>query len=129
MIRRPPISTLTDTLFPYTTLFRSSVAGARCSAFVPLSGKAEALQHVHRAKPDNTLGQRQGCHQSRDPRAAPASRPGVRDRTRVPPVLRAHRGAAPYRLYREGENRSEAHQSALQSLMRTSYAVLYVKKN
>src|SRR3546814_12695254 len=24
MIRRPPISTLTDTLFPYTTLFRSS---------------------------------------------------------------------------------------------------------
>src|SRR3546814_14649640 len=25
MIRRPPIATLTDTLFPYTTLFRSSV--------------------------------------------------------------------------------------------------------
>src|SRR3546814_5338675 len=25
MIRRPPISTLTDTLFPYTTLFRSTV--------------------------------------------------------------------------------------------------------
>src|SRR3546814_3072867 len=24
MMRRPPISTLTDTLFPYTTLFRSS---------------------------------------------------------------------------------------------------------
>src|SRR3546814_4634947 len=28
MIRRPPISTRTDTLFPYTTLFRSAVAGA-----------------------------------------------------------------------------------------------------
>src|SRR3546814_8562392 len=26
MIRRPPRSTLTDTLFPYTTLFRSDVA-------------------------------------------------------------------------------------------------------
>src|SRR3546814_7380327 len=26
MIRRPPISTLTDTLFPYTTLFRSVAA-------------------------------------------------------------------------------------------------------
>src|SRR3546814_5288337 len=25
MIRRPPSSTLTDTLFPYTTLFRSSI--------------------------------------------------------------------------------------------------------
>src|SRR3546814_15766996 len=28
MIRRPPRSTRTDTLFPYTTLFRSSVSGA-----------------------------------------------------------------------------------------------------
>src|SRR3546814_16228219 len=27
MIRRPPISTRTDTLFPYTTLFRSCVDG------------------------------------------------------------------------------------------------------
>src|SRR3546814_16462268 len=27
MIRRPPRSTRTDTLFPYTTLFRSSTAG------------------------------------------------------------------------------------------------------
>src|SRR3546814_15317377 len=30
MIRRPPRSTRTDTLFPYTTLFRSAVA--RCPA-------------------------------------------------------------------------------------------------
>src|SRR3546814_21185790 len=29
MIRRPPRSTRTDTLFPYTTLFRSSTLGAR----------------------------------------------------------------------------------------------------
>src|SRR3546814_2382399 len=27
MMRRPPISTRTDTLFPYTTLFRSTVGG------------------------------------------------------------------------------------------------------
>src|SRR3546814_5509069 len=27
MIRRPPISTRTDTLFPYTTLFRSALQG------------------------------------------------------------------------------------------------------
>src|SRR3546814_11718315 len=31
MIRRPPISTRTDTLFPYTTLFRSR-AFVRCAA-------------------------------------------------------------------------------------------------
>src|SRR3546814_14963451 len=30
MIRRPPRSTRTDTLFPYTTLFRSYMADLRC---------------------------------------------------------------------------------------------------
>src|SRR3546814_7536431 len=34
MIRRPPRSTRTDTLFPYTTLFRASFCGAR-SGIVP----------------------------------------------------------------------------------------------
>src|SRR3546814_7315840 len=29
ILRRPPRSTRTDTLFPYTTLFRSSVSGVR----------------------------------------------------------------------------------------------------
>src|SRR3546814_19643241 len=29
MIRRPPRSTLTDTLFPYTTLFRSAIDGGK----------------------------------------------------------------------------------------------------
>src|SRR3546814_17446008 len=32
MIRRPPISTRTDTLFPYTTLFRSKGQAARADA-------------------------------------------------------------------------------------------------
>src|SRR3546814_13772916 len=31
MIRRPPRSTRTDTLFPYTTLFRSTAGRGRCS--------------------------------------------------------------------------------------------------
>src|SRR3546814_10258423 len=41
MIRRPPRSTRTDTLFPYTTLFRSSNRSAkRCSCKPPmLSGR------------------------------------------------------------------------------------------
>src|SRR3546814_20451296 len=34
MIRRPPRSTRTDTLFPYTTLFRSSADGTDRSPFV-----------------------------------------------------------------------------------------------
>src|SRR3546814_3797196 len=41
MIRRPPRSTRTDTLFPYTTLFRSRVAhGKGRAAAVDLSGKS-----------------------------------------------------------------------------------------
>src|SRR3546814_21130764 len=31
MVRRPPRATRTDTLFPYTTLFRSIIAGAACN--------------------------------------------------------------------------------------------------
>src|SRR3546814_6410824 len=42
MIRRPPISTRTDTLFPYTTLFRSAVPlakemGAKRAVLLPVS--------------------------------------------------------------------------------------------
>src|SRR3546814_11684518 len=52
MIRRPPISTRTDTLFPYTTLFRSAAAragvrrGVAVAADDPdvLDGKAEGFR-------------------------------------------------------------------------------------
>src|SRR3546814_20457270 len=46
MIRRPPRSTPTDTLFPYTTLFRSSPAGGRRASFGadPLRGFAYSLR-------------------------------------------------------------------------------------
>src|SRR3546814_16662414 len=36
MIRRPPRSTRTDTLFPYTTLFRSALAQGRLAPRNPL---------------------------------------------------------------------------------------------
>src|SRR3546814_13257190 len=36
MIRRPPRSTRTDTLFPYTTLFRSGVSAAGAAVFDPI---------------------------------------------------------------------------------------------
>src|SRR3546814_5202295 len=43
MIRRPPRSTRTDTLFPYTTLFRSSSAATRGAMFlaVVVAGEGE----------------------------------------------------------------------------------------
>src|SRR3546814_4598276 len=43
MIRRPPRSTRTDTLFPYTTLFRSH---CHASADQPLNLPGEPLSHV-----------------------------------------------------------------------------------
>src|SRR3546814_9735563 len=98
MIRRPPISTRTDTLFPYTTLFRS----AR-----PRGGGADP----HEAR--DVLG-----HRRRQPHVSTRG-PGRRDR-----ASRARRPdtMAPLR------HRSEEHTSELQSLMRISYAVFCLKK-
>src|SRR3546814_1635802 len=45
MIRRPPRSTRTDTLFPYTTLFRSHGIGRQSEPFFGL----EALHRMHQA--------------------------------------------------------------------------------
>src|SRR3546814_9142389 len=44
MIRRPPRSTRTDTLFPYTTLFRSPAVGPRTGAWLAgeISSRASA---------------------------------------------------------------------------------------
>src|SRR3546814_15016026 len=44
MIRRPPRSTRTDTLFPYTTLFRSGIFGDRATIVLPPSEKARAAR-------------------------------------------------------------------------------------
>src|SRR3546814_8437800 len=44
MIRRPPRSTRTDTLFPYTTLFRSA-GGARCPT--PVSAQPGGRRQLH----------------------------------------------------------------------------------
>src|SRR3546814_1727676 len=46
MIRRPPRSTRTDTLFPYTTLFRSLAAGtcARIFTGAPVPAGADCVE-------------------------------------------------------------------------------------
>src|SRR3546814_6081483 len=113
MIRRPPRSTRTDTLFPYTTLFRSRHRGARGS---PCHGQET---------PAETWGDawcRQGL-QCLELQAGPAGgRPGA------PCCLEIR-----YRMGRPADHaatglRSEEHTSELQSLMRISYAVFCLKK-
>src|SRR3546814_20631080 len=53
MIRRPPRSTRTDTLFPYTTLFRSDgnvSAGAISGPPSPFSGIRQGVERVNRPR-------------------------------------------------------------------------------
>src|SRR3546814_264306 len=46
MIRRPPRSTRTDTLFPYTTLFRSKVRRARIEVFLELAERDRRIARL-----------------------------------------------------------------------------------
>src|SRR3546814_10871927 len=99
MIRRPPTSTRTDTLFPYTTLFRSRDPGV--------------LRGVLR------LG--------RGRRRAPV-RERVRAAVRTGAVVGRGRDHHLHPGRRLPRRRSEEHTSELQSLMRISYAVFCLKK-
>src|SRR3546814_1110857 len=101
MIRRPPRSTRTDTLFPYTTLFRSP-------------------------EPDRPQTDDQPAFL---PPRARAAQTAMRSRSEAqPPRARALRlSVLPYAL-RHVRHRSEEHTSELQSLMRISYAVFCLKK-
>src|SRR3546814_10780161 len=121
MIRRPPRSTRTDTLCPYTTLFRSleSEVGARIGLH----------QGVAQGPTPKTIPQ-QG---SPDLRAAQTSlfEGGERGSAWTGPRASPGRfGAGDSQLTRPaaGAERSEEHTSELQSLMRISYAVFCLKK-
>src|SRR3546814_15092881 len=58
MKRRPPRSTRTDTLFPYTTLFRSRFAGSPCA-----NGGGLGVARV--VAGDMDIGMRTGIHRRR----------------------------------------------------------------
>src|SRR3546814_5347651 len=130
MIRRPPISTRTDTLFPYTTLFRSNLP--------------KVLKAAHAHKGTGFIEIFQNCIVYNDDVFAPfTAKPnaaanqlwvehgepllfdgGTRELTmdvahltlKVVDVVDGAWTAA-------GVTRSEEHKSELQSLMRISYAV------
>src|SRR3546814_1237306 len=100
MIRRPPRSTRTDTLFPYTTLFRSLRADWSGGPWQPCAEPSSAFsglwykhEYIHRVF---------------------AGLPPSRE-------LSSALSAAP-------DPRSEEHTSELQSLMRISYAVFCLKQ-
>src|SRR3546814_5216042 len=118
MIRRTPRSTRTDTLFPYTTLFRS----AECRG-LQWQGFAGVIGAVSASPVRGTARHPGGAIFRADDRGVTACRlqgagsPWVLSRNR-------HRS----RITQCGQSRSEEHTSELQSLMRNSYAVFCLKK-
>src|SRR3546814_2589077 len=122
MIRRPPISTRTDTLFPDTTHFRSC-EHQRCAVQCRCPGPTRCPAAVRGRIPNPDA-----------PESASAD--GIQWVPREPcchscgPCARLY----PFR-YRQSSgsrqpvpDRSEEHTSELQSLMRISYAVFCLKK-
>src|SRR3546814_1516488 len=107
MTRRPPRSTRTDTLFPYTTHFRAGAAAA-------------AVEAGHHLRPVGPVAARR--------------RPGAADhliavggedhRPAVVGTAQDDQGAHDV----SGSVRSEEHTFELQSLMRISYAVFCLNK-
>src|SRR3546814_18947498 len=116
MIRRPPRSTRTDTLFPYTTLFRSllsgyrsrieglNIVGLRRHAFP--RAEIDALRDAYRLLFTGDSGIAENAARARA----------------------AHPDSAAVGRLMAFIDRSEEHTSELQSLMRISYAVFCLTK-
>src|SRR3546814_2755813 len=112
MIRRPPRSTLTDTLFPYTTLFRSD-SDLDSPAPPPVTSTTTTDQSYDS---DLATGDQQTSEVPVDGGAAATNAPA--DMT-APDV-----SADDSSTYKQDDLRAEEHTSELQSLMRSAYAVL-----
>src|SRR3546814_5565805 len=110
MMRRPPISTRTDTLLPYTTLFRSEVEPLREDGLEDVAGEDVLLDDLH------------------GPAVGVATEGRSHLRERLFQVGRLDQRLVDRTSAVGRELRSEEHTSELQSLMRISYAVFCWKK-
>src|SRR3546814_11045962 len=123
MIRRPPRSTRTGPLFPYTTLFRSApLAGEMAAHFVIGDGfygyddalyAAVRVLSILQASDETLAGFRDSLPQLASTPELRVHCPGARKKAVVEEV--------------RARLRSEEHTSELQSLMRISYAVFRLK--
>src|SRR3546814_1122155 len=123
MIRRPPRSTRTDTLFPYTTLFRSIEHGKAleegnggwivtivlCPATLVIGNEAIGIYDGGAVFAFADI--------AAQPQSLAEGEPALRGEAML-------NDRAP-----EDQDRSEEHTSELQSLMRTSYAAFCLKTN
>src|SRR3546814_4595680 len=110
MIRRPPRSTRTDTLFPYTTLFRSK------EKHPEYYEKAKAYEKPYEASGNTfTWSERESLAELEQPE-------------RMEAIKEEHAKHVRAKAASGADLRSEEHTSELQSLMRISYAVFCLKK-
>src|SRR3546814_1774970 len=152
MIRRPPRSTRTDTLFPYTTLFRSKGQRNRNPDYSrPHRGKQRHRAHERAPQGRSRNTQQRENHAPNhalghgDDKRSLDHRPDDLDETLAQGIIELaierygrrdlFGEASPIPEQKKGEverdaegnDRSEEHTSELQSLMRISYAVFCLK--
>src|SRR3546814_5132200 len=137
MIRRPPRSTRTDTLFPYTTLFRSPVRGPRAG---PRPAGDRARSRGRTWSPEYRFpAEISRPHATTYPRFSSADSIRRRESSgdfhvaKFPTCLGKFLSVMD-EIWSVLEKirawcRSEEHTSELQSLMRISYAVFCLKTN
>src|SRR3546814_5205929 len=122
MIRRPPRSTRTDTLFPYTTLFRSLDPPGVVAGFHGLRVMPSSAESVTPFQPNSGVvvlpSSTAPCSRRRATAGASSAQGWSRET-----ALEPRRVGQPL-----VSRRSEEHTSELQSLMRISYAVFCLKK-
>src|SRR3546814_7349490 len=110
MIRRPPRSTRTDTLFPDTTLFRSRRIELAVAVHARVGGVEQQMEFARsRGRLDSLAADHDMAGARLQPKPVERRFPQCRGDQR-------------------GQIRSEEHTSELQSLMRISYAVFCLKK-
>src|SRR3546814_1636905 len=126
MIRRPPRSTRTDTLFPYTTLFRSWITSGPVAKYIMLFAVTDASKGAKGISAFIIDTEREGFHRGKtEPKL------GIRASATCEIEFSDYKVPVEDRIGAEGEGFRNAkigeHTSELQSLMRISYAVFGLK--
>src|SRR3546814_5497041 len=115
MIRRPPRSTRTDTLLPYTTLFRSPCQEPWASTKLRERSSLLCIGFTIMCTLDDQSGN-------------PLPAPSLKSSQLCPEIIGNRRRPPRLAINIHMNERSEEHTSELQSLMRISYAVFCLKK-